>query len=104
MDKPRLIDADKIEKWAQEQKKAIRESEGYSELYSVGRISSYDHFINALEEGSFTPDPIPLPTIKPGDMVKSNGVVVQVDEKFATIEDYVGNRYHALLDSLEVVE
>ncbi|MDN4069958.1 hypothetical protein QYF50_18815 [Paenibacillus vini] len=62
----------------------------------------YGYYQAGKGEHPLDSDPIPLPTIKPGDKVKSIGVVVRVSEEFAAIEDYVGNRYHALLDGLEV--
>ncbi|MNK69757.1 hypothetical protein D3C87_891530 [compost metagenome] len=57
MDKPRLIDSDKVTQWIHDQET------------SCWNISSYT-FMLALKDGTFAPDPIPLPTIKPGDLVR----------------------------------
>lgn len=91
MDKPRLIDADKI-LW---------------ELAQQGFMT--DDLKRKMEEGEFDPDPIPLPTIKPGDKVRHKdspswgmGVVTHTQHKASVMFD---DLYVDLpIKGLEVVE
>lgn len=61
---PRLIDADKLLEWMEKSPDA----EGF---WQEGNMymgnTAFDNLTDAINEGLF--DPIPLPTIKPGDKV-----------------------------------
>lgn len=56
---PRLIDADKLLEW-------LEKSEEADKFWTttVPPIEKYDLIEDAINEGKFDPDPIPLPTIK----------------------------------------
>lgn len=94
---PKLIDADKLIYWARK-----RHGEGWNtDVYSI---------IEAISDGEFDPDPIPLPTIKPGDKVQRKltglylGIVLAIENGEAIIcsKDRLVSDLEISLDSLEV--
>lgn len=64
----KLIDANKLLKWIEEDKGA----EGFwGEGEMVHQATcSFDNLTDAINEGKFDPDTPPVPTIKPGDKVR----------------------------------
>lgn len=78
MDK-RLIDADKLLEW-------LENSEEADKFWTttVPPIEKHDLIKDAINEGKFDPDPIPLPTIKPGDTRDAekmlDGVLREIDK------------------------
>ncbi|MFD1179642.1 hypothetical protein ACFQ3W_25545 [Paenibacillus puldeungensis] len=93
MDKqPKLIDADKL----------------LYELALQGMMT--DDIKRKIDEGEFDPDPIPLPTIKPGDRVhhdrfEANGIVKRISKsgKRAYVIWDRGAPSYVELKSLEVI-
>ncbi|MNW44600.1 hypothetical protein D3C74_218380 [compost metagenome] len=112
MDK-RLIDAEKLLTDLRDKKKSLRESLNFAkregetkwadELREQMQILTL--IIDGVERGGYDPDPIPLPTIKPGDTVRheerGEGVVKEVygDE---IIADYGDVRIGCNKSKLEV--
>ncbi|MNO55016.1 hypothetical protein D3C76_454990 [compost metagenome] len=75
----KLIDSDKVAQWVREQEAGGR------------KVSSYT-FTLALKDGLFSPDPIPLPTIKPGDRKYITSCIVNMDgELFFNISGVYGH-------------
>ncbi|WMT42828.1 hypothetical protein RE628_11375 [Paenibacillus sp. D2_2] len=74
MDKqPKLIDADKLLEWMSKQ--------------YIGFTNMFEHQIKAkIADGDFDPDPLPLPTIKPGDKVR---IIDAMEHSFIGKEDIV---------------
>ena len=59
----RIIDADKLLEWLEVDMRAI-------EFWRGGEgVEAFDNLTDAINNGEFEPDPIPLPTIKPGDII-----------------------------------
>lgn len=72
----KLIDADKLLEWM---KTAYKEKS--QDPYEIGKNHMATMIENLAYNGTFDPDPIPLPTIKPGDTYQIlNEVLKVVDE------------------------
>lgn len=59
MDKPRLVDADKV---ISKLSVSIRDCDGSEEDYVQGGVDGYKWIISMINSGEFAPDPIPLPS------------------------------------------
>lgn len=102
---PRLIDADKLLEWM---KKACEENS--QEPYEIGKKHMATMIENLIKNGYFNSDPIPLPTIKPGDSVwherfKAKGIVERISKsgKKAYVRWERGMPSYVDFKSLEVV-
>ncbi|MNR93668.1 hypothetical protein D3C72_247260 [compost metagenome] len=128
MDKPRLIDADKILTDLKAKKRELRGSLNFAK--QEGETTWADDLreqmefltliIEHIEKGGYKPDPIPLPTIKPGDSVThkdlplyGKGTVIAIAKsgkrarcEFPNAVGMWGSPIDAyyLIDKLEVVE
>lgn len=90
MDK-RLIDADKLLTDLKDKKKSLRESLNFAkregetkwadELREQMQILTL--IIDGIERGGYDTDPIPLPTIKPGDKVQRKLLGIHLDIEYA---------------------
>ncbi|MCM3704025.1 hypothetical protein [Paenibacillus macerans] len=97
---PKLIDADKL---IDSLSKTVDEYAGHNDLYVRGTVDRCMWVIDHIEEGDFAPDPIPLPTIKPGDKVKHielGEVRVMGLCMISVLKD--GQEYDVYFDDLEV--
>lgn len=107
---PRMVDADKLLAWA-EGKDAVRfPREDFA--YADGRSTILTLLKHGVESGEFDPDPIPLPTIKPGDKVVSTrnpgfgaGTVVEgrTNDPGKTWVRYNGLVFHERTSALELI-
>lgn len=91
----KMISADKLLEWLKQNDERL-----YKDL---------KHRLNWLDWNEVAPDPIPLPTLKPGDKVKCFGIleyvtVMAVDKDEIVIMDLTGERHTVTPDDLEVVE
>lgn len=97
----KLIDADKVQSWidVEFEKKFPGDYYGYAD----GRQTILDKLEMEINNGTFDPDPIPLPTIKPGDKVThSNLGNVRVMELPTVLVLKDDQEYEVYLSDLEV--
>jgi len=110
MDKqPRMIDADKAIKMIDEAiKNSIMNSDEGTNPWFRGELNGLGFAKAIILSGQCDPDPIPLPTIKPGDRVRHTvhgiGSVRSEPEECVEVNfDEVPYLLHKYISSLEVI-
>lgn len=110
----RMIDADKLLEWLKirEEEAYVNATQTFSPSFFKGKADAFNDVAEHLNSGRF--DPIPLPTIKPGDKVR---IIDTADNRYINQEAIVkeinpappgctkleGISRYWLLSSLEVI-